>query len=71
MHPQTDRLLPPPDVARLLDVSERTLEGWRARGGGPPYTLVGRLVRYSPAEVAAWLAERRRTSTSDSGAEAR
>jgi hypothetical protein len=33
-------------AAALLGVSPKTLEAWRARGAGPPYTRAGRLVRY-------------------------
>jgi hypothetical protein len=33
-------------AAELLGVSPKTLEAWRARGAGPRYTRVGRLVRY-------------------------
>ncbi len=42
-------------VAGWLGVSERTLEKWRVRGGGPPFTKVGRRVLYQPAAVQAWL----------------
>jgi hypothetical protein len=33
-------------AAIFLGVSARTLQAWRVRGGGPPYTKLGRAVRY-------------------------
>lgn len=33
-------------AAVFLDISRRTLEDWRLRGGGPPYQKFGRAVRY-------------------------
>ncbi len=47
--------------------SERTLEGWRLRGGGPRYLKIGRRVVYRCRDLDAWLAARERTSTSDRG----
>lgn len=52
-------------LARRLGVTVRTLERWRTEGEGPPFLKVGRGVRYDEADLAAWLAERRRRSTSD------
>jgi hypothetical protein len=40
-------------------VSERTLQGWRWRGGGPPF-VAPRAVRYLPTELRAWLDGQRR-----------
>lgn len=48
------------DVARMLDVSEATLRGWRRQGNGPPYIKVGRAVRYRLEDVERWTEERRR-----------
>ncbi|MBX3026967.1 helix-turn-helix domain-containing protein [bacterium] len=64
-----ERMMRESEVAALLGVSRRTLQGWRWRGGGPPYVRIGGAVRYEPAEVRAWLDAQRRTSTSDSGGE--
>jgi excisionase family DNA binding protein len=55
------------EVAALLGLRRRTLQGWRHRGGGPPYVRIGGAVRYAPEDVRAWLDAQRRTSTSDSG----
>lgn len=51
----------------LGDLSHRTLEAWRLRGGGPIYIKVGRAVRYRRSDLEAWLDARRRNSTSDPG----
>ena len=50
-------------VAAMLGVSERALEGRRYRGTGPPFVrLSPRRLLYERGQVEAWLAER---STSD------
>jgi excisionase family DNA binding protein len=61
-------LLTPPEAARLLSVSERSLENWRHRGGGPAFVRVsGRCIRYSRAALLDWIADRLRLSTCDPG----
>jgi phage terminase Nu1 subunit (DNA packaging protein) len=48
------------ELAKLLDISERTLEGWRRRGDGPPFIRLGpKLARYRLDDVKRWLGERR------------
>ena len=44
------------EVAEILGLSPRTLQGWRIRKGlGPPWRRLGRdAIRYSLAEVQAW-----------------
>jgi hypothetical protein len=37
------------------------------RSGGPPFTKLGRRVVYQKADLDAWLAQGKRTSTSDPG----
>lgn len=64
-----ERMMRETEVAERLGCSTRTLQGWRWRGGGPPFVRVGRAVRYDPAELRAWLDAQRRTSTSDAGDE--
>lgn len=66
-----ERMMRETEVADVLGVSRRTLQGWRWRGGGPPYLRIGSAVRYEPAAVRAWLDAQRRTSTSDDGGEVR
>ncbi|WP_447975510.1 helix-turn-helix transcriptional regulator [Nitrospira sp. Kam-Ns4a] len=49
-------------VANMLQVSRRTLQAWRIRGGGPPFAKIGaRMVRYRESDVAEWLATCTRT----------
>ena len=60
-------LLPQRTVAERLGVTARTIERWRAEGAGPPFLKVGRGVRYDESDLSAWLAARRRLSTSDPG----
>lgn len=52
------------EAARLLGVQQKTLEGWRRNGSGPPFRKFGAAVRYSLAELEAWAESRRRTRTS-------
>jgi len=58
-------------AAKRSGLSPRTLEAYRIHGDGPPYIKYGGegrgLVLYEQAELDAWIAERRRTSTSDRG----
>ncbi len=65
-HP--DSLLLPAEVALMLGVSVRTLEGWRLRGGGPAFVQISaRACRYRRSILAAWITARVRKSTSDPG----
>jgi hypothetical protein len=53
-------------AAAALYVTPRTLQEWRRRGGGPQFVRISsRCIRYRPQDLAAWPAERLRTSTSD------
>jgi Helix-turn-helix domain len=54
-------------AAEHLGLPERSLENFRLRGGGPPFYKIGARVVYDSAELDAWLAARRRSSTSDRG----
>ncbi len=46
----------PEQAATLLGLSHRTLEGYRVHDGdGPPFTRLGRLVRYKVADLHAWM----------------
>ena len=53
------------EAAEFLGVKPRTLEKWRYVGGGPPFFKLGSAVVYDVAELEAWLATRKRTSTSE------
>jgi predicted DNA-binding transcriptional regulator AlpA len=43
------------DVAEHCNVSEGAVRYWRQTNTGPPYAKLGRLVRYRPSDVRAWL----------------
>ncbi len=58
-------------AAAFCDLSERTIQGYRYRGGGPKYCrLSARCVKYRRLDLRLWVEERLRTSTSDPGPEA-
>jgi len=46
-------------AARFLGVQRGTLEIWRQLGRGPAYHCLGRCIRYSLADLRAFLAEHR------------
>lgn len=54
-----DDFMTPDQTAKFLHIAKRTLENWRALGGGPPYYKLGPGLRskvvYSRAEVVAWV----------------
>ena len=43
------------ELANRLGISVHALRRWRFEGRGPRYIHIGRLVRYRPADVEAWL----------------
>ncbi len=54
--------------ADFLDLTKRTLQGYRQRGGGPRYYLFSaRCLRYRRIDLREWVEARVRTSTSDPG----
>ncbi len=55
------------EAANLLRLSRRTLEKMRLTGCGPCYRKFGSRVLYPLSELDAWVDEKRRRSTSDSG----
>lgn len=54
------------ELAEWLNLSRRTLQGWRLKGEGPAFEKFGRSVRYATATIKAWIIERERKSTSAS-----
>lgn len=56
-----------PSAAARLGISPKTLENWRSAGSSPPFFKVGARVLYDVADLDAWLAARRRTSTARMG----
>lgn len=56
-------------AAKLLGYSVRALQNWRLRGGGPKFVKVSnRSIRYRKIELAQWIEERIRASTSQAAA---
>lgn len=54
-------------AAERMGIRGKTLANWRSLGGGPPFYKVGGRIVYDHAEIDAWLATKRRVSTSDPG----
>lgn len=52
-------------VARQIGCEVKALQAWRCRGFGPEFVKVGRLVRYDPRKVEAWVKSRTVRSTSE------
>ena len=50
-------------LAEMLNLSRRTLQGWRLKGEGPTFEKFGRSVRYATGTIEAWIATRERAST--------
>ena len=51
--------------AEYLGKAVATLQKDRVRGSGPPFAKVGRLVRYNPDVVRAWVAAHTVNSTAE------
>ena len=60
-----DGLLDSGELATFLKLPVSTLDAWASKGGGPLFHKVGIHRRYDPADVKAWLAERRLAATGD------
>ncbi len=53
---------------RFLGLTDRTMQSYRHRGGGPCYVVISsRCIRYRRIDLKAWADSRIRTSTSDPG----
>jgi len=61
-----EALLTEAQVSEILGRGVPRLQKDRVAGTGPQFIKMGRLVRYRPSDVQAWLAERVRQSTSES-----
>jgi predicted DNA-binding transcriptional regulator AlpA len=62
--------LPTPEAAAYLGLGKSTLDKLRLTGGGPVFIKIGKRVVYDPADLDAWFAAHKRTSTSASTAAA-
>lgn len=61
-----DTLLNVREVAERYKLSKSTLDKLRCIGGGPPYIRMGRRrVVYAVADIEAWIANRKHTSTAE------
>ena len=60
-----NRMLRTPEAADYCGSTASTFEKLRLTGGGPVYVKLGRRVAYRVEDLDAWLAARRRRSTSD------
>lgn len=56
------------DAAAHLGLKPQTLRKWRITGVGPAYFRIGGRVGYKLADIDAWLATRRFTSTASEAA---
>jgi predicted site-specific integrase-resolvase len=57
--------LTPRQLATRWQVSEKTLERWRCKGGGPIYLKLGGRILYPSAQVEAMEAQQVRKATGD------
>ena len=55
-------------AAEYIGLAKSTLEKLRLTGGGPVFSKLGRTVVYDRTDLDAWVASRRRESTSDNAA---
>ena len=51
------------EAAELLGLAEKTLNGWRSRGGGPPFAKLGGRILYRRRDLWQWVDARMRTHT--------
>ena len=55
-----DQLLAEKEVAALICYSQRALQNWRVRGGGPAYVKVSaRSIRYQRRDVLKWIEDQK------------
>jgi predicted DNA-binding transcriptional regulator AlpA len=54
-----DRYLTADDIAEIFEVPKETVYQWRKKRIGPPGFRIGKYVRYDPADVRAYVAERK------------
>lgn len=52
-------------ASQLTGISEATLVTWRSRGGGPPFSKVGSLVRYRRRSLLEFMRQREQLNTAD------
>jgi predicted DNA-binding transcriptional regulator AlpA len=57
-----DRYLTPDDIAEIFEVPKETVYQWRKKRTGPPGFRIGKHIRYDPADVRAYVADRKSAS---------
>jgi len=63
---EAELLLNTKQVSEMIGLATTTIEHLRLKGGGPPFTPVGRSVRYKLTDVHGWIASQKSyASTSD------
>ncbi len=62
---QVNLKMRPREAAAYIGLAPATLAKLRCRGGSPNFLKLGRKVVYAQADLDAWLAARRVTSTAD------
>ena len=65
MSGQPTKYLGTREAAAFLGLSPRTLDRYRVTGEGPAFHKFGSRILYAKADLEAWAAARRMTSTSD------
>jgi predicted DNA-binding transcriptional regulator AlpA len=54
-----DRYLTPEDIAEMFEVPIETVYQWRKKRTGPPGFRIGKHLRYDPADVRAYVTQRK------------
>ncbi|MGV9283772.1 helix-turn-helix transcriptional regulator [Streptomyces sp. NPDC003730] len=54
-----DRYLTPDDIAAMFEVSVETVYQWRKKRTGPPGFRIGKHLRYDPADIRAYVTDRK------------
>ncbi|MFJ3620006.1 helix-turn-helix transcriptional regulator [Streptomyces iakyrus] len=54
-----DRYLTPDDIAEIFEVPLETVYQWRKKRTGPPGFRIGKHLRYDPADVRAYVDQRK------------
>ncbi|WP_309051889.1 helix-turn-helix domain-containing protein [Streptomyces sp.] len=54
-----DRYLTPDDIAAMFEVPLETVYQWRKKRTGPPGFRIGKHLRYDPADIRAYVTDRK------------
>ncbi|GHA24700.1 hypothetical protein GCM10010372_25800 [Streptomyces tauricus] len=58
-----DRYLTPDDIAEIFEVPKETVYQWRRKRMGPPGFRIGKHIRYDPADIRAYVEQRKALDT--------